>query len=77
MGEVTRDSGADDELRNAPAAEEDELGLELPLRLLSEADTIDAEVVGRFLLDTALRAPTLLEEASSGKSGMPADFNCG
>lgn len=75
---MNRDSGADDELKNVVEAEEDVLGLEDPLKLLSDADASDAEVVGRFIfVDDAVRAPTLLDEASSGTSGIPADLNCG
>lgn len=76
LGEVTRDSGADDGLKS-DADEDEELGRETPLKLPSDADAMDADVLGRFFADAPVRAPTLLEDASSGTSGIPADLSCG
>lgn len=77
FGEVTRDSGADDGLNSDAEEEEEELGLEMPLKLPRDADAMDADVFGRFLVDAPFKAPILLEGASSGTSGIPADLNCG
>lgn len=69
FGDVTRETGA--------AEDEEDPGLEDPFMLLMDADASDAAVLGRFLVAAALSAPTLLEDASSGINGMPAERSCG
>ena len=72
LGEVTRDNGDDDALSRA-VVEDEELGLELPFRLLIDAEASDA--VLRFFVAAALRAAILLLGALSGINGTPADRN--
>ena len=74
LGDVTRGKGSEDALKSAAEEEEEEPGLEDPLMLPIEAEASDP-VRCRFLLEAELRAPTLLEAASSGTSGIPADRN--
>ena len=76
FGEVTRDKGAELVLSRAADVDEEEPGRDDPWRLLREEDASAAAFI-RFLLEAALREPTLLEEPSSGTRGMPADRNCG
>lgn len=76
LGDVTRDRGAELALRSAADDEEAEPGLEEPFKLLSDADASD-EVLCRFLEAVTPSALPLLEIASSGMSGIPADRSCG